>query len=179
MPDVQPIPMVLTCPSCGVRHIDEGEFATRPHHTHACQSCGVVWRPAIVPTVGVRFLPGFKNEEPSKDEGWKERWNAGETRNTRVRWNPRGDAAAYLSYFFSEPHPSKQMRKGPLVLPQYWGTAEWLRIQAAMNAKGSGYVVEFMPSMPELDDNQLLRTMSFLDEIGLLYRYAGKRLHLV
>jgi hypothetical protein len=23
----------------------------------------MVWRPAIVPTVGVLFLPGFKNEE--------------------------------------------------------------------------------------------------------------------
>lgn len=56
-----PIPMILTCPSCSKRHIDEGEFATKPHHTHACQHCGMVWRPAIVPTVGVRFLPGFKN----------------------------------------------------------------------------------------------------------------------
>jgi len=27
----------------------------------ADRSCGMVWRPAIVPTVGVRFLPGFKN----------------------------------------------------------------------------------------------------------------------
>lgn len=58
---VGPVPMILTCPSCNARHIDEGEFATRVHHTHACQSCGIVWRPALVPTVGVRFLPGFKN----------------------------------------------------------------------------------------------------------------------
>lgn len=56
-----PVPMLLACPSCGERHIDEGDFATKPHHTHACQECGMVWRPAIVPTVGVRFLPGFKN----------------------------------------------------------------------------------------------------------------------
>jgi predicted DNA-binding transcriptional regulator AlpA/rubredoxin len=55
------VPMLLTCPSCGERHIDEGEFATRVHHTHACQHCGMVWRPAIVPTVGVRFLPGFRD----------------------------------------------------------------------------------------------------------------------
>jgi len=60
-PPPEPIPMLLTCPSCGARHIDAGEFATRPHHTHACQTCGMVWRPAIVPTVGVQFLPGFKN----------------------------------------------------------------------------------------------------------------------
>lgn len=57
-----PIPMRLCCESCGKLHIDEGEFATKPHHTHACQACGLTWRPAVVCTVGVRFLPGFKNE---------------------------------------------------------------------------------------------------------------------
>lgn len=56
-----PIPIFLTCPACGARHIDEGEFATKAHHTHACQACGLTWRPALVPTVGVQFLPGFKN----------------------------------------------------------------------------------------------------------------------
>lgn len=54
------VPMLLWCPECGERHIDEGEFATRVHTTHACQNCGHCWRPAIVPTCGVRFLPGFK-----------------------------------------------------------------------------------------------------------------------
>ncbi len=58
----EPIPMLLWCPECSTRHVDVGEFATKRHHTHACQSCGHVWRPAIVPTCGVRFLPGFKNE---------------------------------------------------------------------------------------------------------------------
>lgn len=57
-----PVAMILHCPECSRRHVDAGEFATRPHHTHACQHCGFVWRPAIVPTVGVQFLPGFKNE---------------------------------------------------------------------------------------------------------------------
>jgi hypothetical protein len=56
-----PIPMRLTCPECGELHIDEGEFATKPHHTHSCQHCGLTWRPAVVATVGVRFLPGFKS----------------------------------------------------------------------------------------------------------------------
>ena len=55
------IPLLLHCPLCSARHIDEGEFETLLHHTHACQSCGHVWRPAIGPTVGVRFLPGFRN----------------------------------------------------------------------------------------------------------------------
>lgn len=64
----QPIPMRLPCPSCGELHIDEGEFAARVHHTHACQKCGAVWRPAVNATVGVRFLPGFKNPEPEMCE---------------------------------------------------------------------------------------------------------------
>jgi uncharacterized Zn finger protein len=60
-----PIPMLLWCPNCGERHIDRGVFATKLHHTHACQECGMVWRPAIVETVGVRFLPGFKDDPPT------------------------------------------------------------------------------------------------------------------
>lgn len=57
------IPMILHCPSCGERHIDEQAFAEVAHHTHACQSCGFVWRPAKVNTHGVQFLPGYKNGE--------------------------------------------------------------------------------------------------------------------
>lgn len=58
---IVPVPMRLVCPECASLHIDVGEFATKPHHTHACQACGAVWRPAVPCTVGVRFLPGFKN----------------------------------------------------------------------------------------------------------------------
>ena len=57
-----PIPMILVCPACGSRHIDEGAWILNRHHTHACQECGMVWRPAVVATVGVKFLPGFKDE---------------------------------------------------------------------------------------------------------------------
>lgn len=57
-----PIPMRLNCPDCGALHLDVGEWARRVHHTHTCQNCGLTWRPAIVATVGVQFLPGFKNE---------------------------------------------------------------------------------------------------------------------
>lgn len=55
------IPMILICPSCGEQHIDEAEFSEVPHHTHACQGCGMVWRPAKVNTHGVHFLPGYSN----------------------------------------------------------------------------------------------------------------------
>ena len=60
---IEAIPMLLTCPACGMRHIDEGAFATELHATHACQECGTVWKPAKVPTVGVRFLPGYGPKE--------------------------------------------------------------------------------------------------------------------
>jgi hypothetical protein len=60
-----PVAMRLHCPECHELHEDVGEWATRAHHTHSCQACGMTWRPAVVPTVGVRFLPGFKNSEPS------------------------------------------------------------------------------------------------------------------
>lgn len=59
------IPVRIPCPECGVFHVDEPPWDTKPHHTHACQQCGNVWRPAVENTVGVRFLPGFKNEVPA------------------------------------------------------------------------------------------------------------------
>lgn len=62
-----PIPLILWCPSCETRHVDAGDSATRPHRTHACQHCGVLWAPAAVPTVGVQFLPGCKDEAPATD----------------------------------------------------------------------------------------------------------------
>ncbi len=51
-----PINMVLYCPSCGAQHIDEpnGQWTNPPHRSHQCQDCGYIWRPADVPTNGVR-----------------------------------------------------------------------------------------------------------------------------
>jgi rubredoxin len=69
---MDPIPMRIPCPECGELHIDEGEFATKPHHTHSCQHCGLTWRPAVVATVGVRFLPGFKNPAPASSGAGKD-----------------------------------------------------------------------------------------------------------
>lgn len=51
-----PIPIRMPCPRCGELHVDEGKWSARIHTTHECQSCGEVWRPAVVATVGVRFL---------------------------------------------------------------------------------------------------------------------------
>lgn len=54
---VAPIPMLLYCPLCNVQHVDEPQpkknWDNPPHRSHECQSCGHVWRPADVPTVGV------------------------------------------------------------------------------------------------------------------------------
>jgi len=53
--------LILHCPGCGLRHVDEGEWATRPHRTHLCvgegvrAGCGHLWTPvATRATVGVR-----------------------------------------------------------------------------------------------------------------------------
>lgn len=50
---VTPIPVRLTCPECGVAHVDEGVWAVRLHKTHQCQACKHEWRPYEYPTVGV------------------------------------------------------------------------------------------------------------------------------
>ena len=54
---LEPLPMVLHCPACGTQHIDKPEpdkgWANPPHKSHLCRACGVIWRPADVPTVGV------------------------------------------------------------------------------------------------------------------------------
>lgn len=52
----QPVSMHLLCPRCGAIHLDEGEWATRPHKTHQCQSCKHEWRPFEYPTVGVHTV---------------------------------------------------------------------------------------------------------------------------
>lgn len=39
---VKPVEMELPCPKCGALHLDEGEWATRPHHKHLCGNCGHV-----------------------------------------------------------------------------------------------------------------------------------------
>lgn len=55
-PSIGAISMLLTCPDCSTQHIDEGEWTTRLHRTHQCQGCLKEWRPANVPTVGVKSL---------------------------------------------------------------------------------------------------------------------------
>lgn len=42
----------LNCPECGVKHVDRGEWETRPHKTHLCEACGHLWKPRPFPTVG-------------------------------------------------------------------------------------------------------------------------------
>lgn len=61
-----PIDMVLHCPKCGTQHVDAPDvtlaisqmqsrepWSNPPHRSHLCHHCGVVWRPADVPTNGV------------------------------------------------------------------------------------------------------------------------------
>ncbi len=52
----------LSCPECLKPHIDEGEWATRPHKTHLCvddakgKGCGHKWKPSGHATVGVETV---------------------------------------------------------------------------------------------------------------------------
>lgn len=53
-----PVPMVLHCPRCHLQHIDAPDERTPdwqnpPHRSHLCHGCGLIWRPADVPTIGV------------------------------------------------------------------------------------------------------------------------------
>jgi predicted RNA-binding Zn-ribbon protein involved in translation (DUF1610 family) len=66
IPPLEPAPLLLTCPACGQRHIDVGEFAAKLHKVHACQHCGTLWQPALFPTIGVQFLPGCKDGQSSE-----------------------------------------------------------------------------------------------------------------
>lgn len=67
----EPVPMVLHCPKCGMQHIDgeeweddphdieQGQIRTwknEPHRSHLCHGCGTIWRPADVPTTGVKAI---------------------------------------------------------------------------------------------------------------------------
>jgi hypothetical protein len=38
-----PMPARLFCLSCGRRHLDEGEWAERPHRRHQCEHCRFRW----------------------------------------------------------------------------------------------------------------------------------------
>lgn len=67
---LKPTPLVLYCPQ-GHGHIDEGEWATKPHKTHQCQFvtdamdheiCGEEWRPSNHPTVGVAAIDSIGEE---------------------------------------------------------------------------------------------------------------------
>ncbi len=69
-----PIDMLLYCPKCGEQHIDEPEaedddyhatvlsgrksprWTNPPHRSHLCHHCDHIWRPADVPTNGVKAI---------------------------------------------------------------------------------------------------------------------------
>jgi hypothetical protein len=65
----------LWCPWCGKRHADEGEFATREHHTHLCvedvhgAGCGMRWRlEAYVFGSPSDAPPGVELDRQAEDE---------------------------------------------------------------------------------------------------------------
>ena len=70
-PVPKPIDMILHCPDCGEQHIDDPEppdWDNPPHKSHLCAKCGLIWRPADVPTNGVAVLAtrGTNDTWPAK-----------------------------------------------------------------------------------------------------------------
>lgn len=88
----QPIPMILFCPACDMQHIDAEEphdenckslgswdsgipdcdcnrWTNPPHRSHRCASCGEIWRPADVATVGVREIETKGNSDAKPIRG--------------------------------------------------------------------------------------------------------------
>lgn len=60
-PASEPIDMLLFCPKCHLQHVDEpdertADWSNPPHRSHLCHGCGTIWRPADVPTNGVREI---------------------------------------------------------------------------------------------------------------------------
>lgn len=82
--------LILHCPKCGAQHVDEGEWATRPHKTHLCAACGHEWRPKGTPTVGVRAL----SEDPKdyRDLGHDRMTAEDQARLAKVLNKDRGGA---------------------------------------------------------------------------------------
>jgi hypothetical protein len=52
----QPAHIRTCCEKCGTLHVDKGEWAKEPHKRHQCENCGLIWQPALYPTIGVQFL---------------------------------------------------------------------------------------------------------------------------
>lgn len=61
------VPMLLWCPRCERKHIDEHMWETRSHKTHLCRWCKHEWRPFEYATVGVERLPVTEPAKPDPD----------------------------------------------------------------------------------------------------------------
>lgn len=89
--DGTPIPMVLLCPKCGAKHIDDGEWATRPHRTHLCDKCQHEWRPSPLPTVGVTYEEWIARRDTRAATGSE----AGEEEDRRLSLDAIDEAIDY------------------------------------------------------------------------------------
>lgn len=165
-----PVPMILTCPSCGGRHVDVGD---KPHHTHACQHCGMVWRPAVVDTVGVQFLPGYKNEEPTAPPSivWRrEVWSPGMCPGHPDPHAASGDGAQVEKEAAANVAADHYLPGDQLKIPRRLGETgdrTWTRWLLIQHDKGSIWVAKRMA-----DDGTVERHRTS----GVDVRYAGRRL---
>jgi hypothetical protein len=134
-PPADPIPMVLYCPRCDTQHIDAPEpekgWTNPPHKSHLCHGCGLVWRPASVPTTGVESVP----------RGEHDTWDGhvGPTASTHGLVNqPAEEAVAFLRRTATR-YPNSGALTGPYIVSTGWLTEAEI---ASARADGRMFVDE-------------------------------------
>lgn len=185
-----PIPMILSCPKCATKHVDTGEWATRPHRTHRCEGCLFEWRPTNVPTVGVRELPDEGNDDLLESLAGvlaDASWNAHRThvpegrRYTAELW---GYAIAALKWFRARPEPMFQvginaptMPKPDLPPPAQEPDLKSFRVELNKGSRFDVLLAELEKRFPptpaesaatESEETRLLTKAPGLEEIRLL-----------
>lgn len=153
---VDPIPMVLHCPACGTQHIDvaTAEWPNPPHRSHLCGSCGCIWRPADVATVGVERIatvsgadswPEIK-EASERDELEPLPLQAVEPDGAPIPGYGFGEGAVAVQVAFQGGEPGTVDANGNIV--STWpGTAYlsgriWVSIREAMHALKWGWAID-------------------------------------
>ena len=107
----KPTPMILLCRYCYAQHIDLPPWDTEPHRTHKCSKCASEWRPALIPTVGVKNF--IKEEHKAqtclhRNTTWVDA--AGRVTHDAFGWPPR--VADYCYDCFSYIYITKLLQLG-------------------------------------------------------------------
>ena|GEM_PF-2343382 len=111
----------IFCPTCSTPHVDEGEWATRRHKTHQCQSCGHEWRPFPFATVGVAHPTPADPEAGAVAWDWRYVEFDGTRTKHLTRYDPRDSSkhdqswVADVQPLYAHPTPAAVEALKPLV----------------------------------------------------------------